>query len=164
VLSVIYWANQSITVASKDHKMHTQGTAGKKEHVTLIHQKPEIMKSVKEALSSMWSIYNMHRMAINWECEGPFQVTDIERDYISATGHGVVQVVYRNLFVRKISDWDCDTWKMWQPEAGLTLGIRLPNYTSDPRLCSSACCFCQCSLMGCSLLFIFEGLQQIIVF
>jgi len=45
----------------------------------------------------------------------------------------------------------------------LTLWIILPNYTtSDARLCSSAC-FYQCSLMGCNLLIIFEGLQQIIV-
>jgi len=40
-------------MASKDHKMRIQGTAGKKKHVTLIHQKLEIMKSVKVALSAL---------------------------------------------------------------------------------------------------------------
>ena len=40
-------------MASKDHKMRTQGTAGKKEHLTLLYQKLEIMKSVKVTLSSL---------------------------------------------------------------------------------------------------------------
>jgi hypothetical protein len=53
MLTVIYWANQGITMASKDNKMLTQGTAGKKAHVTLIYQKLEIMKSMKVALSSL---------------------------------------------------------------------------------------------------------------
>ena len=46
-------------------------------------------------------------------------MTDIEPDYISATGQDVVQVVSRNVFLRKISYWDCDNWKMWLPEVGV---------------------------------------------
>jgi hypothetical protein len=46
-------------------------------------------------------------------------VTEIETDYISAAGQGVVYGVYRNVFLRKISDCYCDYWKMWHPEVGV---------------------------------------------
>lgn len=43
---------------------------------------------------------------IKLKCEGPFQVTDKERAYISKTRQGVVKWVHSNAFQRKIHNWD----------------------------------------------------------
>jgi hypothetical protein len=81
----------------KDSKMNKQGTAGKRKHVILTapqklwineawkRQKPKRGSSFTQQWATSYIRYGklerpiIFIYGIKWKCEGPFQVTDIER-------------------------------------------------------------------------------------
>lgn len=78
--------------------MSNHGTAGKRKHTTLMI--PQTVGFIQHWIincllykETVGPIMNV----VKWECEGPFQATDIETAKISKIGQGIVQVVYSNV-------------------------------------------------------------------